>query len=414
VTILSAAQTVHGDVHALNTATPAALPDLAAASAKLDAWVESQGFQGWDPHDALNSPLLKALTFNQRALGIAWIQLLKRSPVNLRSVLGVRKGRNPKGIGLFLASYARRYRAQRDPADLQRVREFATWLFEHSTPGYAGPCWGYNFDWANRHFFAPAGTPTLVNTAFNGLALLDCAAIPFGPDGAKLGEQALHAARGACAFILKDLWSERAVPDELALSYTPLDRYCVHNANVLGSALLAAVAKRTGEPELADAALASARFTARRQRPDGSWPYSESRRSTWIDNFHTAYILIALERVREALGTDEFDHALDSGYQFWKSQFFLEDGTPKYYVGETYPVDVHSVAVAIMTFLSRGVRDPEARDQAIRQARLAVERFQDPAGYFHYQIHRHYTIQIPYMRWSQAWVHRAFSELFCG
>ena len=84
--------------------------DTLAAAARLDAWIEREGFTGWDPHDALNSPLLKRLSFGNRRLGIAWLQLVKRSPFNLRPGLGVPKGCNPKGMGLFLASYPRKQR----------------------------------------------------------------------------------------------------------------------------------------------------------------------------------------------------------------------------------------------------------------------------------------------------------------
>src|SRR5437868_2984242 len=78
---------------------------LRHASDALDHWIEAEGFAGWDPYDALNSPLLRALTFGSRRLGQVWVQLLKRSPLNLRSLLRISKGYNPKGMGLFLASY---------------------------------------------------------------------------------------------------------------------------------------------------------------------------------------------------------------------------------------------------------------------------------------------------------------------
>src|SRR6202012_1073457 len=48
--------------------------NIARALEKLDAWIEGQQFRGWDPHDALNSPLLRALTFGNRYLGIATLQ----------------------------------------------------------------------------------------------------------------------------------------------------------------------------------------------------------------------------------------------------------------------------------------------------------------------------------------------------
>jgi hypothetical protein len=90
---------------------------------------------------------------------------------------------------------------------------------------------------------------------------------------------------------------------------------------------------------------------------------------------------------------------------------FLEDGTPKYYVDRTYPIDTHCVAQAMLTYLAFADRDPDASGSAWRMARYGTDRLQDPAGFFHYQIHRNYRIRIPYMRWTQAWMQRAMAEL---
>ena len=66
----------------------------------LLAYCEQRDWSGYDPYDALRSPLLRMLSFGSRWPRIAWIQLLKRSPVNLRPLLVVPKGINPKGLGL--------------------------------------------------------------------------------------------------------------------------------------------------------------------------------------------------------------------------------------------------------------------------------------------------------------------------
>jgi hypothetical protein len=334
--------------------------------------------------------------------------------VNLRPVLGVPKGYNPKSIGLFLASYIRQYRCSRQPSDLERVTRFVSWLEQSQCAGYRGACWGYHFDWATRHAFLPAGTPTIVNTAFNGLALLDCRALSDPDEASGLDERAVALARSACDFILKDLNVERPAADELCFSYTPVDRRLVHNANVLGASLLSAVSATTGESGLADAALAAARYTARRQRPDGSWPYGEGAGDEWIDNFHTGYVLVGLRRVATTSRTSEFDGAMERGYDFWKRTMMLDDGTPKYYSDRLYPIDTHCAAQAILTFLAFADLDASARDSARRTARWAINRLQDPAGWFHYQIQRGYRIRIPYMRWTQAWMQRAFAELLWG
>jgi hypothetical protein len=210
---------------------------------------------------------------------------------------------------------------------------------------------------------------------------------------------------------MQDLHTEHPCPDETGFSYTPLDHRRVHNANVLGAWLLAEVAARTTEANLASASLAAARYTARRQQPDGSWLYGESQGDAWIDNFHTGYVLVALQKIGKALGTVEFADAVERGYTYWKTHFFAPNGAPKYYPHQTYPIDIHSAAQAILTLLAFSDQDPEAQMLADRMAVWAIENMQAPAGYFHYQIHPDYRICIPYMRWSQAWMQRAFAEL---
>ena len=84
---------------------PRRLHQISSVVDRLETWIEGEKFAGWDPFDALNSPILSRLTFANRRVGQIWVQLLKRSPVNLRSLLRVPKGRNPKAAGLFLASY---------------------------------------------------------------------------------------------------------------------------------------------------------------------------------------------------------------------------------------------------------------------------------------------------------------------
>jgi len=399
---------------------------ITSALEKLDRWIEDQGFRGWDPHDGLNSPLLRFLSLRARPAGIVWLQLLKRCPVNLRGMLGIAKSYNPKGMGLFLASYVRKYRMTGDERHCAHIAFLAQWLLSNSSTGYEGLSWGYNFDWPNRSFFAPAGTPTIVNTAFIGLAFLDLYLL-LGKElnwsdlaaaaqstkrirmlpsctGAASG---LEVARQACDFILKSLNIVRPSPDELCFSYTPLDQRLVHNANMVGARLLAAVFRQTGEPHLRAAALAAARFTSRRQLQNGAWQYGETSNDRWVDNFHTGFVLLALKQIRLCLQTDEFDKHLLAGYQFWKDQMFLPNGAPKYYPTLTYPIDIHSVAQAIITFLEFSDDDCDAVECASRTAVWGINTLQDPTGYFYYQVHRHYTIRIPYIRWAQAWMQRA-------
>jgi len=386
------------------------LADLGRTVAELDAWIERQGFRGWDPFDAMNSGILKGLTGSNRRLGQALVQAFKRCPINLRPFMGVRKGYNPKGMGLFMASYARKYLMTGLPRHAEQVRFLAHWLCENASPGYSGACWGYNFDWPNRGFFAPAGTPTTVNTAFIALAFLDLVKLLGKQTCANWGLDPVRVAQSACQFVLKDLRRLCPAADEVCFSYTPLDRRFIHNANLMGAWLLAEVGEMTSDDDLRKVALFCSRYTARRQNRDGAWLYGEGNSDRWVDNFHTGYVLVALRSISSLLRTREFDEAILRGYSFWKQHLLTSNGVPKYYPNSTYPIDVHSAAQAILTFLVFTADDRDAASNARRMA-VWVQNMRSREGYFHYQIHRTFRIRIPYMRWSQAWMQRALVEL---
>jgi len=376
--------------------------DLRASLSRLERWLIERNFKGFDPHDALRSRIVRTLTFHNRLLGIAWVQFLRRSPLNFRRILQVEPGHNPKGMGLFLAGYLRRYKVTGDNSDRAQIQYFADWLRNSQSSGYSGACWGYNFDWPNRSFFAPAGTPTVVNTSFVAHAFLDLYE-------AFARAEDLDLARSACEFIMRDL--PRAIePLGFCFSYTPIDRRRVHNANMLAASLLARVAAVTDDEEYRDAARRAVIFTVSRQNADGSWPYGVGGSESWVDNFHTGFVLVSLLHYIRYTGEREFEGALQAGYQFWKSELFTAGGIPKFYRQQLYPIDVHCVAQGVLTLLAFADRDKTAVERGLQLARWAAANLQDPKGYFHYQIGRYCRNRIPYIRWGQAWMFRALVE----
>jgi len=72
------------------------------AHRSLWEWCRARDFAGYDPFDGLNSRLFSALPLrHSRTARLAWTQLFKRSPLNLRSLALVPSGRNSKGTALF-------------------------------------------------------------------------------------------------------------------------------------------------------------------------------------------------------------------------------------------------------------------------------------------------------------------------
>ncbi|MBD3376565.1 delta-aminolevulinic acid dehydratase [candidate division KSB1 bacterium] len=354
--------------------------------------IQRQKWCGFDPFDALNSPFLNRLFAKNRLAGIAIVQLFKRSPVNLRTLFRVQPAMNSKGVGLYLSSLCRLYDTRY--WDKKAALEAADWLCTHRSPASSFSAWGYPFDWPNRAFFAPAHTPTVVGTTFVAHSLLDIYALTKHP-------QYVETAISAGQFILHELNRSHS-QGPYCFSYTPVDRRFVHNANLLAAGLLSRLYGITNAKELKEAATLSTLFSLNAQNPDGRWPYGISKQDSWIDHFHTAFNLLSLKQVSKYLDLSQVRQSMVLGTDYYIQHFF-DDFMPKYYHNRLYPVDIHSIATAIIALLDLDFR----KDQKHRAAKLVewtIHHMRSPKGTFYYQYHRFYKNKIIYMRWGQMWM----------
>ncbi len=367
---------------------------------QLRAYIESVDFSGYDPFDALNSPLIRRLAAKSKWVRIGATQFLRRCPVNLRPMLGIPRGHNPKALGLFLWGYARLFSLEKDPAHLRQIDYLIDLLATSKSPGCSGNGWGYNFDWQNRTMWTPKYTPTVVNSAFIGHALLDTYLLA-GVD------RALDMAVGIKDFVCQDL-PRCEENGGVCFSYTPLDRdNYIHNANLLGASLLIRLSRLCADPVLETLALACLRYTLHYQREDGAWYYGQRRRMRYVDSFHTGFDLQALQYfIREGYGALCREH-YQLGLQYYVQSLFLPDGTAKYYDNKVFPIDIHSVSQAIVV-----LSDPlSGRPRLLQRVlRWMLAHLWDPKGYFYYRKGRFFTNKICYIRWSQAWAFHALTS----
>jgi len=371
----------------------------------LFQWCRARDFAGHDPFDALNSRIFQATPFaRSETARLVWTQIIKRSPLNLRSLAGVPAEKNAKGIALFaLAALANCRRLKTIEAESE-ARDLLEELISLQISGYSGAAWGYNFDWQSRHFFAARGTPMIVPTAFAARALFQAA-------DTFRDERCLEIAHSSCEFILYDLKRTVETEDEVCFSYSPIDHTCVFNASLLAAETLASVGALTGENDFCELAVRAARYVVKRQRSDGAWVYGAAANQAWVDNFHTGYVLQSLSRIMNSCPGAEFGDALERGYKFWRERFFLADGWPKYYDDALYPADTHTAAAAIVTLLEMRPLDSGALSLAEKVAAWLLNNMRDSSGFFYYQRKRFYTVRTPFMRWSQAWTTHALARL---
>jgi hypothetical protein len=393
---------------------PMARPGRADVLQRVLDTARHDDFEGYSKHDALNAPWLEALAGGSRLRRLAAIQLVMRSPIHVRPLLGVRKARNPKGLSLFARAHLARHRLTGSPDDAQVASDLLAWLIDNPSRGFDGLAWGYPYPWQDAGFFAPRDLPNRVVTSFVGQALLD------GYD--TLGDDRyLKAASDAVRFLLeapKTLFEDDA---HRCVSYVPDESidWIVMDVSALVGALAARLGALQGDEKLVEESGRLVRYVVSKQTDEGAWFYAEPPSASRIthDNYHTGFILDAILLHAQATGSAEFDQAYDRGIEFYQRRLFEPDGAPRFMSDRRYPFDIHGCAQGIITFSLRQRHRGEGAQMAGRVLDWTLSNMWDPkSGWFYYQKRRAFRTRIRELRWCQGWMSMALASYLenCG
>lgn len=378
----------------------------------LQYYVESENFKGYDPYDTLNSPM--PFHWLGKWGPVLAIQFQKRNPFNIRKLLGIKKEYNPKAMGLFLHAYSLQYQ-QHNPASsageetLQKMEFFFNWLLENRTKGYDEFCWGYNFDWASPVKFLKKYSPTIVVSGFVAKGIFEYYQATQNPKAVEVLKSIGFFAENQLA------WTKNE--KGYCVSYSTKTVDCCYNANMLGAELYARLYFITKESNYKELAQKMTDFTIAYQQKDGHWNYSidpsadGGKERTQID-FHQGYVLDSIHYVNKYCGEkEEYKKALKLGAAYYFSKQFKANGQSIFRVPTEFPVEIHNQSQGIITFTRLSYLSTEYANFAKTIADWTIQNMQSKKGYFYYKKYPLYTIKIPFMRWSQAWMLLALTEL---
>lgn len=375
---------------------------------KLDKWVTMNNYKAYDPFDGLSSSYTKYLTFNNPILKIVLQQSVRRFPINIRPLIGIKKEISTKAMGFFAQGYLNLYLLNKEDKYLEKVKQCLNYLIDNYSKNYSGYCWGNHFDYQSRGGDIPKGVPTIVWTSLICNAFLDAYE--------NLGEEKyLRVARSSCDFIFKDLY-KLDHQGTTCIGYTPqkkdsVIRNAIHNSNMFGASLLARVYSHTGEKELIDLAKKSVLFTVRDQLDSGGWYYGLHKKWHWIDLFHTGYVLESLHYYIKYSKDEEHMDVLKKGYDYFINNFFSNDGIPKYYHNRKYPIDIQCASQGIQTLINLKSFNNESSDIAKKVALWTIENMQDKSGYFYFRKYPVLINKTPTLHWGQATMFAALTLL---
>jgi hypothetical protein len=380
--------------------------DILAVIEQMIVYLESENYMGYDPYDALNMPLpwdklgkwLPAIT----------IQTLKHCPVNPRPLLGIKPGYNPKAMGLFLQAFCILYKKTGQPQYLDRAGFFFRWLVQNASKRQKGIGWGYNFRWISPIRDLPAYTPSAVVTAFvckgiNAYYLLTG------------NSEAAVCLTGAAEFVLNEL-PVFEDPTGLNFSYTPLQNEICYNASLMAAEILAYTYSLHQNEEVKQTIIKACNFVLSRQKKDGSWFYSEDPEKhieRYQIDFHQGFILESLDTIQQLISLPDIkiQEAIERGLHFYRYNQFTDDGKAYFRLPALFPIDIHHIAQGILTFSRFSSHDPSYLPFSYVIAGWAFDNMFCRKGYFYYRKNRLLVNRVSYIRWSQAWMLLAFSEI---
>ena len=154
----------------------------------------------------------------------------------------------------------------------------------------------------------------------------------------------------------------------------------------------------------------SVAYCVEAQKSNGSWTYGEQSFHQWIDNFHTGYNLTCLQDYADYCEDDNVDSAINQGLTYYLKTFFDNKGFSWYFADKQYPLDMNNPAQLVITLQRLGKLN-EYGTLVESVLEMAINEMQDSKGWFYYQKNKLFTNKINYLRWSNAWMHYAFSLL---
>lgn len=396
--------------------------NIIEAEIKLNNWLLKNGIAGYDPYDLYSQvPHFRKVIYSQNFLIIKTLSrfysiLDKLAPLMLRKVFRVKKTINAKGVGLLGLGYLYRYKRTKEEKDKQKVFELANWLINNQSKNYPGISWGYPFDWQSR-IFIPEGTPSVVVSYTVGDFFLKLYQY-FGE------KKYLDIALGVCEFINKGLNKTVIDSKTICFSYTPLDHFQVHNANLFGAEFLVRVGTIISNSEYVNIGLKAANFAINEQLPDGSlnyWGDSQNDQSNnKNDHYHAGFEIRSLVSIGKLTGDIRILESAKRYYKYYLANFFAEEDKiriPKMIPSSVFPLDIHACAEAIIlnTVIFDLGLDKSKLKVSVESTNWIIDNMQNNDGSFSAARYKfpgfYWNNRIPYLRWGQAWMFYALNYL---
>jgi hypothetical protein len=326
---MSANATIGTPARTIATAVSLPLTQVQKAVLNYIKWLSGYGETSHDFQSYYMSSLgkwAKTLYYEHRLPGTIAVLPMVFSEALAPSAraLFAKRHRFPIADAHFAMGFALLGRALNDSALYRRAEHFLAVLEETRCPAYAEHCWGYPFDWVTVRGTISAGTPLITTVPY----VYEAFETVYRIDGNSRWRGIM---RSIAQHALDDYQDFPTSATAASCSYTPAPRDSIYvvNANAYRAFLLTSASIEFDDARFRNVADRNLNFALEAQNSDGSWYYAKDGQRSFVDHFHTCFVLKALTKIEALTGRRECTAAIERGVEYYVQNLFDEKGLPR-------------------------------------------------------------------------------------
>ncbi len=292
-------------------------------------WLQNYGEVSYDFQSYFSSDLTraaKALYYKKPFLGTLAVSPMVFSEAFVPSArrLFWKPQRFPIADAHYAMGFGLLAKVSQEEKYYKRAVHFLNVLIETRCPGYDNYCWGYPFNWETVRGTIWQGTPLITTVPYVYEAFKQV----YEVDG---DEKWRVIMRSIAEHALHDYKDIETSPKASTCSYSPNPTHSVQvvNANAYRAFLLTCASVDFSESKYRTVADRNLSFVLEAQNADGSWFYSTDGTRSFVDHFHTCFVMKALAKIEALTGHPGCTNALQRGVDYYIKNLFDEKGLPK-------------------------------------------------------------------------------------
>lgn len=383
---------------------------------KFVEWLDWYGENSYDFQTFYASPVgqrAKALYYKQPFLGMMAVAPIIFCEAFLPSArrLFWKPQRFPIADAHYAMGFATLYQILGEQKYYQRAVHFLEVLEATRCSSQKHCAWGYPFDWVGIGGTVKAETPLITTEPY----VYEAFSYVYEIDKNQKWRQIMQSLAQHAS---EDYFDYETSPRASRASYGPIPEPSgkgVVNASAYRAFLLTKAAEDFSEEKYRKQAERNMHFVLESQNPDGSWYYAMDGKRSFVDHFHTCFVMKGLAKIERLTGDFHCTKAIERGVEYYVKYLFDEAGLPKpfskaprltIYRRELYD---YAECINLATLLSG--RFPQLDDRLETVLGDITTRWQQPDGSFR---SRHLLVgwdNVPMHRWAQAQLFRSLCLL---